>query len=130
MDRLIDTNVISYWIKRRPEFTLYKAHLSGYRLNVSFPSYSELLVWAEKLKWGVSQQNRFNSVIQKLVILQSELAICREYAYVMVCRQIQPISVDDAWIAATALAYNLELVTHNPSDFKDIPGLTVITEAP
>jgi predicted nucleic acid-binding protein len=32
--------------------------------------------------------------------------------------------------AATALAYGLELVTHNPTDFANIPGLVVITEAP
>ncbi len=33
-------------------------------------------------------------------------------------------------IAATARAFGLELVTHNPADFAGIPGLTVITEVP
>jgi predicted nucleic acid-binding protein len=30
----------------------------------------------------------------------------------------------DLVIAATALEHGLELVTHNPRDFRDIPGLT------
>ncbi|HKQ76312.1 MAG TPA: hypothetical protein VJ810_21640 [Blastocatellia bacterium] len=34
-----------------------------------------------------------------------------------------------AWIAATALLYGLELVTHNATDFDNLPGLTIITEA-
>ena len=33
------------------------------------------------------------------------------------------------WVAATALRYRLPLVTHNPDDFQQIPGLKVITEA-
>jgi predicted nucleic acid-binding protein len=45
-------------------------------------------------------------------------------------RKPRPIGVADAWIAATALAHGIELVTHNPADFAGIPGLTVVTEAP
>jgi predicted nucleic acid-binding protein len=41
-----------------------------------------------------------------------------------------PFGVADAWIAATALEYGLELVTHNAADFQAIAGLRVITEAP
>lgn len=45
-------------------------------------------------------------------------------------RRAQPMPVADCWIAATALAFGLELVTHNPADFRGIPGLAVVTEAP
>jgi predicted nucleic acid-binding protein len=38
--------------------------------------------------------------------------------------------VADAWVAATALAYGLELVTHNPADFAGIPNLVVVSEVP
>jgi predicted nucleic acid-binding protein len=38
--------------------------------------------------------------------------------------------VADAWIAAVALQYGYDLVTHNPRDFQGIAGLTIITEAP
>lgn len=34
---------------------------------------------------------------------------------------------EDAWIAATALQYELPLVTHNPTDFEDIEKLEIVT---
>ncbi len=40
----------------------------------------------------------------------------------------RPVSVGDAWIAATALLYDAPLVTHNPDEFKDVAGLSIITE--
>ncbi len=39
------------------------------------------------------------------------------------------IETADAWIAATALLYNAELVTHNAGDFDFLSGLRIITEA-
>lgn len=56
-------------------------------------------------------------------------AVCQRWARVRFERRHQPISVDDAWIAATALAYNIPLVTHNPADFAGIAGLRVLTVA-
>jgi predicted nucleic acid-binding protein len=41
-----------------------------------------------------------------------------------------PIAVGDAWIAATALLYDFDLVTHNRKDFEVVPGLRVVSEAP
>jgi predicted nucleic acid-binding protein len=38
------------------------------------------------------------------------------------------LSVQDAWIAATALRHSCPLVTHNSDDFSDIAGLKVISE--
>ena len=40
------------------------------------------------------------------------------------------LGVDDAWIAATAVAHGCPLVTHNPNDFTGITGLHTITEPP
>jgi predicted nucleic acid-binding protein len=37
------------------------------------------------------------------------------------------IEVADPWIAATALLYSAELVTHNPKDYLGIPNLKVLT---
>jgi hypothetical protein len=36
--------------------------------------------------------------------------------------------VDDAWIAASAVAYDCPLVTHNPGDFGGIEDLKILTE--
>ena len=64
------------------------------------------------------------------VVLPADDNTCRRWAIVRDNRRSQPIAVDDAWIAAAALTQNAELVTHNPSDFQGITGLTVISEAP
>lgn len=37
------------------------------------------------------------------------------------------IDTADAWIAATALMLNVPLVTHNPSDFRTIKDLHVVS---
>lgn len=44
----------------------------------------------------------------------------------IVLRKKYKIKLPDAIIAATALVYNLILISHNISDFKDIEGLQVI----
>ncbi len=38
------------------------------------------------------------------------------------------MAIADAWIAATALAYSIPLVTHNYKDFKNVSGLKVVTQ--
>ncbi len=38
-----------------------------------------------------------------------------------------PIQTGDAWMAATALVLAVPLVTHNPSDYEGVDGLTVIS---
>jgi tRNA(fMet)-specific endonuclease VapC len=40
----------------------------------------------------------------------------------------RPVDPSDAWIAATAIRYNLPLVTHNRRHFDGITGLQVISE--
>ena len=39
----------------------------------------------------------------------------------------QPISPQDAWIAATACQYDIPLITHNPVDFQSVKDLEIIT---
>ena len=54
--------------------------------------------------------------------------ICDRFADVRSERRQKPISVPDALIAATALVYDLPLVTHNARDFEGIDGLEIITK--
>ena len=41
-------------------------------------------------------------------------------------RRIKKIKLGDAIIAATALVYNLALITRNTNDFKNIDGLVTV----
>jgi predicted nucleic acid-binding protein len=40
------------------------------------------------------------------------------------------VTINDLWIAATAIRRSIPLVTNNRKHFSVIPGLTIISEAP
>lgn len=128
--RLLDTNIVSYFVKRHPLAARYLPHTVGYQLAVSFQTFAELWEWAEAARWGPARRQHLAATLAGMTIYHSNPDICDHWVSVRIVRRPQPISVDDAWIAATAMNYGLELVTHNPADFAGIPGLTVITEAP
>ena len=65
---------------------------------------------------------------QDHTILPYSEDICHRFAWIRSERRNKPISVPDALIAATALAYDLPLVTHNARDFEGIDGLEIITK--
>ena len=128
--RLLDTNIVSYVMKAHPLAAAYQPHLTGHVLEVSFQTVAELLEGAALAGWGPAKLATLTSTLQSLLVLHSDQAVCERWAEVRAARRAQPIGVADAWIAATALAHGIELVTHNPTDFQGIPGLLVITEAP
>lgn len=128
--RLLDTNIVSFVMKRHTLAARYQPHLTGHTLAVSFMTVAELLEGAALAGWGVRRTAALAATISGLLVLHSDAAVCRQWADVRSQRRAQPIGVADAWIAATALAHGIELVTHNPSDFQGIAGLSIITEAP
>ena len=69
-------------------------------------------------------------MLATFALLDGTQTVAERWAEIRVGRRRRPIPVADAWIAATALSYGIDPVTHNPADFQGIPGLVVITEAP
>jgi predicted nucleic acid-binding protein len=128
--RLLDTNIVSFLLKGHSLAARYQPHLTGHTLAVSFMTVAELLAGAVAAGWGARRMAALTTTINGLLVLHSNAAVCQRWAEVRVARRTQPISVADAWIAATALAHGIELVTHNPTDFAGIPGLTIISEPP
>lgn len=100
----------------------------GHTLATSFQTRAELYEWAPGS--SPSRVAALGTFLIPVLVYHSDAALCRRWAEVRIARRSQPIATDDAWIAATALANGVELVTHNPADFANIPGLTVITVAP
>ncbi len=104
--------------------------MTGYTLAISFMTLAEMCEGALLAGWGKRRLHHLESTLKQLLILHSDDAACQKWAEVRALRRAQPVGVADAWIAATALAHGLELVTHDAADFQNIPSLTVITEAP
>lgn len=129
---LLDTNIVSYGLKRDSRAQLYAPHLLNKELAIAIMTVAELLQWAAVRQWGEVRIRQLQVEFDTYTILPVDLDVCRHWAWTRAHRSMLglPISPQDAWIAATALRYNLPLVTHNPEDFQHIQGLTVITELP
>ena len=128
--RLLDANIVSFAVKNHPLASVYRKYFLGYTTAVSFQTVAELLEGAELANWGPAKRARLRMTLRSHLIIPSETTICERWAEVRVARRSRPIGIADAWIAATALAYGVDLVTHNAADFRGVPGLTILTEVP
>ena len=112
---LLDTNTVIYFCNSKlPEKS--RAFLFGIEPAISVITNIELFASA---KIPVEEQR----------ILESFAAMCtvyREIDPVISIRQQFKTKLPDAIIAATALAHNLTLITHNLLDFEQIEGLQLI----
>lgn len=127
--RLVDTNVVSFLVNDRPPVDQYRPLLRGHELILCFMTVAELYEGVYRANWGVKKLQRLLRILEDFTVIESSPEICHIWAEIRTLRKRQPISTDDAWIAATALAYGCPLVTHNPKDFKGIPRLQIITAA-
>ncbi|MBW3538895.1 MAG: type II toxin-antitoxin system VapC family toxin [Planctomycetes bacterium] len=125
--RVLDTNIVSYLMKSHSLADAYSPHLEGHTLAISFMTVGELYEGAYRAQWGRRKLARLASSLRGYVVIPSSPEICRCWGRVRADRAMQPISIDDAWIAATAIVHSCSLVTHNPHDFHGIDGLDIIT---
>lgn len=126
---LLDTNITSFLFKKDSRAKTYAPYLQGRKQAISFMTVAELYQWAAIRNWGPRRVSQLEKTFRDYTILLVNIDLCRLWADVRArCRAAgQPISPQDAWIAATALHYNLSLVTHNPSGFEVIEELEIIT---
>lgn len=127
---IIDTNIVSYVMRGRPEARVYASHLKGKLIAISFVTVGELYFWAEKGNWGQKKRVQLETALKNYVVIPYDHEIAKQYAKVLAERQRlgRPISFNDAWIAACAIRHATPLVTHNGKDFESISGLQIITE--
>jgi predicted nucleic acid-binding protein len=128
---VVDTDVVSFLFRRDTRAALYRPHLTGRTLTISFMTLAELDQWALERNWGNARRQRLAEHLADYIVHPYERDLCRWWATVRVAgrRLGRPIEVADAWIAATALLYGVPLITHNPAHFANVPGLAVISEA-
>lgn len=98
-------------------------------LAVSFMTVAELYRWPLERGWGEARISALLSHLSSYVVLPYDDQMSWEWARIM-ARKGRPISIPDAWIAATALRHQVPLVTHNLSDFQHVDGLNIITVPP
>lgn len=128
---LIDTNIASFIFKGSDYADPYIPLLSGHELALSFMTVAELFQWAILRQWGDRRVAQLEQYLSNYVIIPVDQLLCREWAQIRADQQSagRVISPQDAWIAATAIRYDLSLVTHNIKDFREILNLRLITPA-
>lgn len=126
---LLDTDVVSFFLKGDSRANKYASIVQGNRLALSFMTVAELFQWAAVRNWGQSRVADLEKSLQNYLIIPVDLKVCRIWGNLRAERQAigKVISPQDAWIAATAIRHNLPLVTNNAKDFQNISKLQVIT---
>ncbi len=86
---------------------------------------------AGELAPGISLENRqrWEDFIAPFRVLDCTRDVCWEYgrAYRYLQRVGSLIGTNDLWIAATALAHRMPVVTRNEKDFERVPDLEVVS---
>jgi toxin FitB len=124
---LIDTNVISEWLKPRPEprVVAWLAGVDEDRVHISTVTVGELRYGVERLAHGARRKRLDEWLHHDLPlrfegrILPIDLPVAHAWGSITARRERagRPISPIDAFIAATAEVHDLTLVTRDVAEF-------------
>lgn len=118
---ICDSNIVIY--AAEPGDTLCSPFLEGSKAMIASVTRIEVLGFPRFAALSGDRQNR----LQTLVNSTGEAPLDDEIIErAILLRQEKKMGLGDAIIAATALEYDLPLVTRNEDDFKHIAGLKII----
>jgi len=123
---LLDTDVTSYIIKDLPVATAFRPMIFGKQVAVSFMTLAEIHEGIYRSHWGETKKHKIINSLRQFIVLPFTINVCEIWGRIRAERKQQPISVGDAWIAATAIAYHLPLLTNNGKHFQNIMGLNLL----
>ena len=128
MKYLLDTNIISYWMrgvgcvisqirKRRP-----------CDLSIALITYAEILYGIQKVeKRRDERTKKFDAISSAIEVIPMDVEAAHHYADIRVAleQRGEVISERDLQIAAVARSSGLTVVTHNTREFYRVPDLEV-----
>lgn len=125
---VLDTNTVIYYFKGVGRV---RDHLLGSDpAEVALPTVVLYELEYGAMRMGAADRRRqlVDALLSTVVILPFDVAAARSAAKIRADLETQgtPIGPIDVLIAATALASQATLVTHNVREFTRIPGLSII----
>jgi predicted nucleic acid-binding protein len=128
MSFLLDTNVVSEWVRPRPDagVVVWLAEVDEDRVFVSVITLAELRYGIERMAAG-KRRTRLDGWLRNELpprfegrILSIDSATADAWGKIVARSEAsgRPMSVTDAFIAATVEVHGLTLVTRNASDFE------------
>lgn len=125
---LVDTDIFSYLWQDRPESRKFRSLLEGRVLALSFTSVAEAYKGAYLRQWSDRKLRQLEAALSPYLILPYDREMSRLWGAVwaQLSKAGRTMSVNDLWIAVTALHYGIPLVTNNLKDFQEVPNLVVL----
>ncbi len=126
---VVDTNVAS--ILLNPKQALWAECLQaviGQHLAIAFMTRAELLLWPAVNNWGLARRAELVKHLTQYTTLHPDEETCEFWVRVKDgCRRKgRPIQTADVWIAATALQWDIPLITADYGDFAAVDGLEIV----
>lgn len=105
--------------------------LIGREVLITFVTFGELSKWAEIRDWGERRRGELATWLSRLAVLPGDEAVAATWGTLSAAaaRRGRPRPVNDMWIAACCLAYEVPLATMNLKDYEDFKehhGLRVL----
>ena len=126
---LLDTNIVSYWMRRDRSVIEKVRNHRPCDLFISTITLAEILFGIEKSPVRKCERRiRLNSIRKQMELLQFDESAAIKYAGIRAYMETNgiPISERDLQIASIALANELDVITHNVKEFGRVPNLRVI----
>jgi tRNA(fMet)-specific endonuclease VapC len=126
---IVDTDVVSMLFKGDTRALDYRSHITGRLLGISFMTLAELERWSLERNWGQRRKLDLAQHLTRYTILPVSRELCGKWAEVSfgAKRNGRPIQTADAWIAASALYYQVPLITNNRADYSVVDGLVLLS---
>ena len=130
MPYLIDSDVLIYFVNDTPGAQHLVEGLLRAGAAMSVIGYMETIEGLSRSATPHEAQLRFELLVDRLLVMDLTIREARRCANVRVAlrqanRRVRSRALD-LLVAATALEHGLTLVTNNPADYRDIPGLAVL----
>lgn len=127
MSFVVDTDTCSAYIKgHRLAYNRFLQY--GGQLYISVVTLGELVLWASRAKAPRKRLGQLKDLLKSVVTIDVTFDVAWRFGEVqadLMDRGLQAPDLD-LLIGATALVYGHTVVSHNTSDFQNIPGLTVV----